>query len=503
MRFQGKLCRFAACLWLGSCAQDPGASASSDATSEAGDSTSGSGDSTSGSTSGATDATTTTDRDSTGSDTSGEPGEPSVGPFWLDPLGYAKPISVDVAVPDETSTPNKYYVDPVAGAGTSCSEATPCASLDDVLGQPGTQGGPAYIYVKAGTTLLNWYQDTVYGAPGQEIVIKPFGDGVVSFQSTSGTNNNIDSGSAHHIVFDGGPKLELEFVTNDDSRYGLTIRSSNITLYRCRFRAGPHDGPLVDVGSFSVVSNVDFINCEFHDANNVAGAQQNLYLGPGDGSTVTDVQIRNCIFRDLGGEAIEINPRNYADNILIEGNAFHNVGKRTCAASWNCRPAITIDGPSVGGESRNVTIRNNLMWDTGSGGVWDRSGTDLVKIYHNIIYDFANALSEGSGDPNPDGVSGYSNGGQGSATNNIIYDPDGTAAFDGSSFDDNNNLCSGCDVAWTANVFASVDPASSDFLKPATDSPSIDSGVDLGVTSDYLGIPRPAGNQVDIGAFEN
>ena len=57
---------------------------------------------------------------------------------WLDPLQYQKPTFVPVSMPDEASTPYKYYVDFQNGSGTSCTQANPFNSLNNVLGKPGT-----------------------------------------------------------------------------------------------------------------------------------------------------------------------------------------------------------------------------------------------------------------------------------------------------------------------------------------------------------------------------
>ncbi|MGE0789800.1 MAG: right-handed parallel beta-helix repeat-containing protein [Sandaracinaceae bacterium] len=417
---------------------------------------------------------------------------------FLDPLGYAKPRGIAIAMPDEATCPNRYYVDFDAGSGSACTESAPCREMRDLIGKPGLSGGPAYVYLR-GSGLFYLYEDTFYGSAGNEIVIRPWpGAGLVSLQSTSGTGNTLD-GDIHHVILDGGPDLELELVTHDAPRYGLTIRADDVTVYRTRFRAGSHDGPLVDIGSFTTVRDVRFINCEFFDADNVDGAQQNMYWGPGAGSTIEGGLVQNCIFRQLGGEAIELNPRVSLDDVVIEGNAIHDVGKRTCSGGFNCRPAITIDGPSVGGESRHVTIQNNLMWDLGSGGVWDRSGTSFVVIQNNTVFDFGRG---GSSDPNPEGISGYSDGGRGTVRNNIVYAPNGTAPLDGSSFTLTSNLCSGCAVAWSNTTFVSTDEDTAEFLRLAAGSPAIDAAATVELTRDYFGEPRPVGASVDIGADE-
>ena len=82
---------------------------------------------------------------------------------WVDTLGYSKPGAIRVNLPSETSTSNKYWVDMNSGSGSTCSQSAPCKSLDNVIGKPGTTGGPAIIYLK-GTGQLSWFEDQIYGS---------------------------------------------------------------------------------------------------------------------------------------------------------------------------------------------------------------------------------------------------------------------------------------------------------------------------------------------------
>src|SRR4051812_30194211 len=98
---------------------------------------------------------------------------------WLDPLGYRKPVALDVTMPDEASA-TKYWVNFSGGADTaSCgiSSGSPCATMRGLADRSlsGLRGNiadsAAYVYVR-GTGKFFIYNNTFAGTPGKEIVIK-------------------------------------------------------------------------------------------------------------------------------------------------------------------------------------------------------------------------------------------------------------------------------------------------------------------------------------------
>src|SRR5262249_54702211 len=140
------------------------------------------------------------------------------------------------------------------------------------------------------------------------------------------------------------------------------------------------------VGDSSVSNHVYFINNEFYGCGATGDQTSAVYVGPGNGGGYTDFVFQNNIVRDFFGEGIEINPRVTSTGITIVGNAFYNVGKGTCATPWNCRPGITMSVQSGGGNNSTV-IANNVIWDTGSGCIWDRGGgTPNPIIANNTCY---------------------------------------------------------------------------------------------------------------------
>jgi len=424
---------------------------------------------------------------------------------WLDPLVYQKPQAVDIVMPNESTVANKYYVDMSAGSGSTCSSSSPCKSIDDLLGKPGTQGGPAYVYVR-GTGNLSLYNDTFYGSPGNEIVIKPWGSAMAIFTGNSNTN----SSSVHDIIFDGGPGLNITFRSDAAAdAYSMHILSDNMTVYRTRNYSSLSGGSLLlAIGDTKVVNGVRIINNEFYGCNSSAGFQCSaIYIGPGSGGGYNNVLIQNNIIRDMGGEGIEVNPRVTSSNLTITGNAIHNVGKQTCSGSWQCRPGVTVSIQSGNGNNATI-VSNNLIWDTGSGCLWDRGGgSPRPAYYNNTCYDYGKGSSGGG--PNPEGISGYSDGGTATIQNNIIYAPNGTAPFDGSNFSASNNLCASgkscgsSNQIWSANTLLSTVTGATTFLQIGSTSEARNHGAAITtLTASYGGVTRPQEGTYDIGAFE-
>ena len=426
---------------------------------------------------------------------------------WLDPLGYQKPAFYPITIPNEATVANKYWVNMSGGSGSTCSMTSPCVSIDNVIGKPGTTGGPAYIYIKGSG---NWsgYNDILYGSVGNEIVIKPWPAGSTGCASecsaTFTANSNANSSSIHHIIFDGGPSQNLSFTSSGGDQYNFHVIADNITFYRIRAYATAGGSMLFAVGDNRVVNAVKFINSEFYSCDQTAGYQCSaVYWGPGSGGGFTNTEFRNNIVRNMGGEGIEINPRATSSGLIVSGNAFHNVGKKTCSGAWGCRPAITFGNQGPGSGTTGAIFSNNLLWDTGSGCLWDRGGQPGL-IANNTCYDYAKIGT----DPWPNGIAGYSDSGPSTVRNNIIYSPNGTNPFDG-TYAGSNNLCASgkscgsSNQVWNASTLLSTDENTVNFLQVGMGSNAKDTGVTVaGVTDDYTGTIRSQGASFDIGAFE-
>ena len=415
---------------------------------------------------------------------------------WIDPLNYQKPQPVDITMPDEASCPNKYYVDMTNGSGSTCSQTSPCGSIDNVLGKPGTNGGPAYIYIRGKG---NWsgYNDTLQGSPGKEIVIKPW----TGYTAIFTENSNANSSKINYIIIDGGPDLGIAFTSGGGGQYSFHWANNNyITVYRTRNYATAGGSMLLDVGGNGPCSNMKFINNEFYQCNQQNGYQCSaVYFGPGSSGGYTAVLFSNNIVRDMGGEGIEVNPRVTSTGLTISGNAIRNCGKQTCSGSWQCRPAITLNSQNGGSSPNNNTaIWNNLMWDLGASCIWGVDAGSGRTIYNNTCYQYNTG-----GAVQPQGFYGSN---LGSVRNNVIYDPSGTAPF--STATGNNNMCGSgkscgsSSVIYNVSVFSSTDQNSPFFLKLKEGSAAMNAGYDLSgiIAKSYSGGVRTA--PFDIGADE-
>jgi hypothetical protein len=435
------------------------------------------------------------------------------GVHWLDPLGYTKPAFLPVAVPDEATCPNRYWVDQAAGSGSACTATAPCGWAG-LAGKPGTTGGPAYVYLRGDARLE--LSATLFGAAGAEVVIVPWpGSHDVVTMASQGSNsragaNTIAGNNVHHIVMDGGPDLLFSFAgrgpSTDQNNYTLIISSSNVTVARTRIHAGDGYGPTLGVatGSGSNVHDITWVNNEMYDSTHYYG----VYTGGGTGCAAGDtshqrVRFLNNVFRDICGRGIQIEPRASAEDTYVIGNVFHHVGYGECLGQVS---AAVQPADACSGTIRGIHVENNLMFDLGGGGVTLVGDFQDVSILQNTIFDFARStpLSTSS-----HGIGCYSDGCHGIVRNNIVVQvtaPDIDPLNRASGLTTQNNLCDhGCGGAsqsgTAATVFASTDPHSPLFLTLAPGSPAIDHGYATGITTSYFGDTRH--DPLDIGADEH
>jgi hypothetical protein len=431
---------------------------------------------------------------------------------WLDPLGYTKPAFYPLTLP--TPGANQYWVDLASGSGTSCTSGSPC-SWSSVQGKPGTHGdgGGAYIYIKNSGPIGS---PTLYGTAGNEVVIKPWDDNTLA--TITGRNNW--TGRVQYIVFDGGPNLKIKFTSTSNSQFDPSVyfnasgagTQSHITFYRTQWTV-PGMGEYIS--QWGQVDNLSIINSEFQSGSSTdSGNQHHIYFsGASNYGTSAHIDIRNNIFRDTPGETIEFRMFQTMDDVLIDGNAFHNMGKGTCSASWKCRPAITI--ASSGASVTNIQISNNLMWDLGEGAV--RMWTGSPVVYNNTIWQWGQGSPANAGWGQWAFYGGGPNDGSGTLKNNIIYGTGTTqngyalVPFDNSSgFTKSNNACasgstSGCGQTFqpsgTNQTVVSLSPSNAGFMVPnGSVSSLLQNGLTLSsVPTSYSGTTRVA--PYDIGAL--
>jgi hypothetical protein len=428
---------------------------------------------------------------------------------WLDPLGYTKPAFYSLTVPAPGA--NQYWVDLAGGSGTACTTGAPC-SWATVQGKPGTRGdgGGAYIYIKNTGPIGS---PTLYGTAGNEVVVKPWDDNTLA--TITGRNNWTTR--IQYVIFDGGPNLKIKFISTAGGQFDPSVYfnassaglQSRITFSRTQWTV-PAMGEYIS--QWGIVDNLNIINSEFQSGSSTDGSSQHhiYFSGASNFGPSAHIYFRNNIFRDTPGEVIEFRMFQNMDDVLIDGNVFHNIGKGTCPVNWKCRPAITL--ASNGATVTNIQISNNLMWDLGEGAVRMWTGSPLV--YNNTVWQW------GQGSPANGGWGqwafyGSANDGNGNLRNNIIYGTGTTAngfalvPFDNSPFTKANNVCAsgattGCGIAFqTAGVdqtVVSLSPDSPSFmLLNGTSSTAYRAGVTLAsVATSYLGTARVA--PYDIGA---
>jgi hypothetical protein len=459
---------------------------------------------------------------------------------WLDTLAYTKPAFYPLTVPDET-TSDKYYVDLASGSDSAncTTTGTPCLTMNGLAGKAYSplRGGAsigAYVYLK-GNGYFN-LTTSFYGASGKEIVIKPWpGDSTTVYTFTaancttsSGPNHigsNDDPTSVSYVIIDGGPNLQFKFrgysSTGCNINYsgGVNLNGSYNTVYRCQFTGnGQNNQDLMGIGNSQTgdtFNNLYLINNEWHTGNTYTGSadsDQNygVYAGGGSscsagssGSTLANLKFINNIFRDLGSLGVQVEPRNASTGLTIEGNAFHNLGKHSCGGNWHCRPAIAVTD-SCGGNQTGIIIRNNLIWDVASAGMWLYGGSGV--IYNNTIYkwyqgDVDDAFNEA--------IAGW-NSLSGFTVRNNMFDSagNGQLIFRQTPGTSTNNMCesgkscgSSSQTYVAAAAVQSTDENNLNFMRIKTASPAIDHGYTTGVTSYYYGSGTRTGT-LDIGADE-
>ena len=446
---------------------------------------------------------------SSGSFQSASADQTTGGVNWLDPLGYAKPAFRSLTIP--TPGANQYWVDLAGGSGSTCTATSPC-TWASVQGKPGTQGGGAVIYIRNSGPIGS---PTLYGTAGNEVVIKPWNDTTVA--TITGRNNWTTR--IQYVIFDGGPNLSIKFNNTANAQFDPSIYfnaataglESHITFYRTQWTV---PGMGENIAQWGIVDNLNIINSEFQSGSSTdRNNQHHIYFsGASNFGTSAHIYLLGNVFRDTPGEQIEFRMFQNTDDVVIDGNAFHNIGKGTCAVSWKCRPAITV--ASSGATVTNLRISNNLMWDLGEGAVRMWSGSPL--IYNNSIWQW------GQGSPANGGWGQWAfygpgpNDGSGTIRNNIIYGTGSTGngaalvPFDNSPFTKSNNVCasgstSGCGGTFqssgTNQTVASLLPSNPGFMRiNGTLSTAYQVGATIAaVTATYLGIARAT--PYDIGAF--
>jgi hypothetical protein len=454
--------------------------------------------------------------------TSETSGQTSGEVIWLDSAGYTKPAFYPISVPDEASVANKYYIDLTSGSGLTCSQASPCAGFNQVAGKAGTNGGPAYVYLK-GSGRLDINGITINGSSGNEIVIKPWPGATAAVTMTTtgsctvGGANLISGPNVHHLILDGGPSMLFRFTganCTGENGYTLVVQSSNIKIARVRVTQGAGGGPAYGpgVGSGTYVNSVYLINSEIYDVTNNFGAAYGVYSGGGTGCAAgntghDDLRFINNIIRNIYNNAIQIEPRDFGSNTYIEGNAIH-----TIATTGGDRNAITVTD-ACSGTLTNTFIRNNLFFNMGFGAIGFDSigGTSGMQVISNTIYDYAQVQTETL---LSHGITSYTDGEAATVHNNILVNSNSNSGVFAcnrtSGWTVSHNLIgdpiTACGTSGrtgtAAGTFQSINSADSTFLWLRNTGNAFGTGLSVNLSVDYLGQPRLLDLATEIGAIE-
>lgn len=438
---------------------------------------------------------------------------------FLDSLSYTKPACITPAeVPESTS--NTYYIDLTSGAGSTCSQGSPCDSFTDLSGKS-TSGG-AVVYVK-GNGRIDITTGTFAGTSTNYVHVQPWPSDSTPTVLTAAAGcaianaNQIASTGWQYILFDGGPDMLIRFVgsgcTSSQNGYTAVVNSNNVTFWRVRMDGNDSSGPVLGVATNADSDGFRFINSEMYN-NDSSSSYYGVYTGggsscPGGTNGHNNLEFRNSIFRGIDGRGIQIEPRAASDSVVIDGNAFHGVGYNTNTgisgdASGAVQPAAACEITTT-----NVKISNNLMWDLGGGGVLMFQDCTSCTAIGNTIWDYGNATPASL---NSHGMTSFNEGDDfDEARNNIVLGPGqgGISPLNrNSEWTTNDNACesgsscgSGAIVCTVAGCFDSTSTASSSFLKPNGNALG-NCLVISGYETDYLGASRGSvGAATDCGAI--
>ena len=151
------------------------------------------------------------------------------------------------------------------------------------------------------------------------------------------------------------------------------------------------------------------------------------------------------------------------------------------------------------GDAYNLTFRNNLVV------------ADFLSLFLDGCYDITIAYNTfiGSGDPGSQGLKFENCIGNIRIKNNVLYKQENGI---GHIWPVNTPVDAGYNCIYRENGSPSrpadpgdvwdVDPRLDSSYRLLPNSPCIDSGTDMGITTDFDGNPRPQGAGFDIGAFE-
>ena len=284
---------------------------------------------------------------------------------------------------------------------------------------------------------------------------------VITFDSCTGTNNGTDG---------------VGIITTSSAT------AQNITLADSTFSTNSNNGLTISATTGSSIADVT-VNRNTASNNNNDGFSVN--------GSATNITFNNCKSTDNGLDGIGTD----GDGITMHGDSTGTV--RYCWSEDNWKSGI---GSIATG---SWTIHNNIIVYRDRSPTWAGIPAPNANVYNNIIY---NSSTNGTG------LQVYTDGPLITSRNNIIYGFSIGMQNAGTTLDTDYDLVYGATTSYSSTgngvtegansldndpLFANSD--SNDFSLQS-ESPAIDAGVDVNLSTDYAG--NPIYGPPDIGAYE-